>query len=79
MSFSTGPTYGSWRHILGFVLAFVLFLANLFILAMWLMSFWDPSTDTYRSIHWLDFVLMPGTFLLTFGIIKLYVRFIVRD
>ncbi len=79
MSFSDRPGYGSWQHVLGFVLAFFLVMVNLLVFAGWLLSFYDLSTEEVRSLHWLDFVVVPGTLLLTLGIIKLHLRYIVRD
>ncbi len=79
MSFSDRPGYGSWQHILGFVLAFFLIMANLLVFAGWLFSFYDLSTGEVRGLHWLDFVVVPGALLLTLGIIKLHLRYIVRD
>ena len=79
MSFSDRPSYGDWRHVLGCLLFGVLFIANVLFLLTWYLSFWDLSTDTYRSLTILDFILVPGVPLASLAITFAYVRWATRD
>ena len=79
MSFSDTPSYGDWRHIVGCMLFGALFIANVLFLVVWYLSYWDVSTDTYRSLTGLDFILVPGVPLASLALAFAYVRWAMRD
>lgn len=68
--------YGGWQK--GACLSFLLFIVNLVVFANWYLSFWDLSSDTYRPLVILDFVIVPGTILGSILIIWACEKF-VRD
>lgn len=78
MSFIDRPSYGSWQHVGCFLLGFVLLIANALFLLSWYLTLWDPSTDTYRPLGAVD-LLVPAVWLASIGLIRLYVRFVMRD
>jgi len=78
MSFTDRPTYGSWKQVGCFLLGFVVAVADALVLMTWFLSFWDPSTDTYRSAGLLDLVF-PALLLASALPLWLYVRLVMRD
>ncbi len=79
VSFSDRPGYGTWQKIGCFVLFLVLVFSNLTLLLAWSLSFWDPSTDTYRALTFLDFVLVPGALIISALILRVYWRIFLKD
>ena len=78
MSFSDTSTYGNWRYIGCFLLGFLLSIFNLLALAMWYLTIWDVSTDTYRPLTFWD-ILPLGIPIVSAAILALCVRWATRN
>ena len=78
MSFSDRPGFGSWQRLGCLVLACALLLGNALFFANWYLTFWDLSTGEYRSLALGDLVV-PAVWLASLVLLRLYVRFVMRD
>ena len=74
MSYRDRASNHVWPQIGCFLLGSFLLLANLLIFASWCLSFWDPSTDTYRSVTFWDFLVVPGVVSGSFLLMRFYFR-----
>jgi hypothetical protein len=74
VSYRDRPSNGSAQHIGCMLLGSVLLLINFFVFATWYFSFWDLSTDTYRPVVFLDFVIVPGTVVGSFLLLRFYLK-----
>ncbi len=79
MSYADGAASRSWRYIGCFLLGMFLSLVTLIVAASWYLSFWDPSTDTYRAVMIADFLVVPGTVTGSVLILRFYFQKFMRD
>ena len=79
MSYADGATSRKWRYIGCFLLGMLLSLITLAVAALWYLSFWDSSTDTYRAVVIADFLIVPGTVIGSVLVLWLYFQKFMRD
>ena len=79
MSYSERRSCHNWRHVVGCLLFGALFVGNGFFLLTWYLSYWDMSSDTYRPLTILDFLIVPSVPLASFAVAFAYVRWALRD
>lgn len=78
MSFNNPPGYVRWQRFGCVLLGLFLVVANVLLLIGWYFSFYDLSTDTYRSFVVFDLII-PFILLASVASLRLYVRLVMRD
>jgi hypothetical protein len=79
VSYADGAASRNWRYIGCFLLGMFLSLVTLAVAALWYLSFWDSSTDTYRPVVIADFLIVPGTVIGSGLVLWLYFQKFMRD
>lgn len=79
MSFSDRPSYGSWRYAISFLGCGLLLMGNLLAFATWYLTYWDLSTDTYRTLTVWDALFVIGLPVISFSAARICLSWATQD